>query len=183
MEAFEDIARHRFFNCNTIWVDLRALERTLAERRGVLGLPMIVNRKTVDPNDRSSPAVLQLETAMGAAIGVFEGAAALRVPRTRFAPVKTTNDLLVVRSDAYELAGDWTVRPAGERIPLVELDPDFFKLMGDFEPRFAHGPPSLVDCERLRVEGDVSFGREVAVRGSVTVVGPRRIPDGEALEG
>jgi UTP--glucose-1-phosphate uridylyltransferase len=182
-EAFEDVSRHRFFNCNNIWVDLRALERALGERGGVLGLPMIVNRKTVDPNDPSSPAVIQLETAMGAAIGVFEGAAALRVPRTRFTPVKTTSDLLVVRSDAYELAGDWTVRPAGERIPLVELDPDYFKLMGDFEPRFAHGPPSLGDCERLTVEGDVSFGRDVVVRGTVTVDGPRRIADGELLEG
>ena len=111
-EAFEDVERHRFFNANNIWVNLRALERTLEERDGVLGLPMIVNRKTVDPTDPSSPAVVQLETAMGAAIGVFDGAAAVHVPRARFAPVKTTSHLLVVRSDAYELADDWT-RPAG----------------------------------------------------------------------
>ena len=182
-DAFEDVARHRFFNCNNVWVDLRALERTLAERDGVLGLPMIVNRKTVDPGDPSSPAVVQLETAMGAAIGVFEGADALRVPRTRFAPVKTTDQLLVVRSDAYELEDDWTVHPARERIPLAELDPEFFKLLRDFEARFAHGPPSLVDCERLTVAGDVSFGHDVVVRGSVRVEGPREIGDGEVLEG
>ncbi|MGH2764075.1 MAG: UTP--glucose-1-phosphate uridylyltransferase [Thermoleophilaceae bacterium] len=183
-DAFEDVSRHRFFNCNNIWVDLRALERTLADRDGVLELPMIANRKTVDPGDSASPAVVQLETAMGAAIGVFEGAAALRVPRWRFAPVKTTNDLLVVRSDAYLLHDDFTVRPAHDgAIPAVSLDPEFFKLMGDFEPRFPHGPPSLVDCERLSVEGDVSFGRGVAVRGSVHVDGPREIADGELLEG
>jgi UTP--glucose-1-phosphate uridylyltransferase len=180
-EAFEDVSRHRFFNCNNVWVDLRALERTLAERDGVLGLPMIVNRKTVDPSDPSSPAVIQLETAMGAAIGVFDGAGALRVPRTRFIPVKTTNDLLVVRSDAYSLADDWTVRPAGDRIPLVELDPDHFKLLGDFEPRFPCGPPSLVECSRLTVEGDVTFGRDVVVRGDVKVEGPREVADGEVL--
>ena len=63
-EAFEDVSRHRYFNCNSIWIDLRALEETLSSRGGVLGLPMIVNRKTVDPNDPSSPAVVQLETAM-----------------------------------------------------------------------------------------------------------------------
>jgi len=181
--AFEDVSRHRFFNCNNIWIDLRGLERTLEERDGVLGLPMIVNRKTVDPTDSASPEVVQLETAMGAAIGVFEGAAAIRVPRSRFTPVKTTNDLLVVRSDAYRRNEDWTVSPAGERIPLVELDPDHFKLIADFEPRFEHGPPSLVECERLRVEGDVSFGRDVVVRGTVTVTGPRPIDDGEVLEG
>src|SRR5829696_2600163 len=70
-DAFEDVQRHRFFNANSIWVNLRALERTLEERDGILGLPMIVNRKTVDPTDSSSPEVVQLESAMGAAIGVF----------------------------------------------------------------------------------------------------------------
>jgi UTP--glucose-1-phosphate uridylyltransferase len=186
MEAFQDTARHRFFNCNTIWVDLEALGRKLEERSGVLGLPMIVNRKTVDPTDPSSPEVIQLETAMGAAIDVFEGAAALHVPRSRFVPVKTTNELLAVRSDAYELAGDWTVRLAPSRDgrpPLVELDAGHFKLLRDFEARFAAGPPSLAECERLTVEGDVSFGREVVVRGSVTVEGPARIEDGAVLQG
>ena len=183
-EAFEDVERHRFFNCNNIWVNLRALERTLDERGGVLGLPMIVNRKNVDPADSSSPEVLQLETAMGAAIGVFEGAGAVHVPRARFAPVKTTSHLLVVRSDAYELADDWTVQLAAEReaAPLVELS-DEFKLMHDFEERFPAGPPSLVEAERLEVEGDVRFGADVVVRGRVRVEGPASIPDGAVLEG
>jgi UTP--glucose-1-phosphate uridylyltransferase len=183
-DAFEDTERHRFFNANNIWVNLRALKRTLDERDGVLGLPMIVNKKTVDPSDSSSPAVLQLETAMGAAIGVFEGAAALHVPRARFAPVKTTNNLLVVRSDAYELADDWTVQLAAGRdaAPIVELS-DEFKLMSDFEDRFAGGPPSLVEAERLEVDGDVRFGRDVKVRGRVHVDGPAEIPDGAVLEG
>jgi UTP--glucose-1-phosphate uridylyltransferase len=182
--AFEDIERHRFFNANNIWVNLRALERTLDERDGVLGLPMIVNRKTVDPSDSSSPDVLQLETAMGAAIGVFDGAQALHVPRSRFAPVKTTNHLLVVRSDAYDLAGDWTVQLAGGRstIPIVELS-DEFKLLRDFESRFPDGPPSLIEADRLEVEGDVHFGRGVQVRGTVHVDGPAEIPDGAVLEG
>jgi UTP--glucose-1-phosphate uridylyltransferase len=181
MAAFEDISRHRFFNCNNIWVDLTVLQRTLEERGGVLGLPMIVNRKTVDPTDSSSPEVLQLETAMGAAIGVFEGAAAIRVPRTRFAPVKTTNQLLIVRSDAYELRDDWTVESAADPIPLVSLDPDYYKLIADFDARFSAGPPSLRDCRRLDVEGDVSFGRDVAVEGEVRLRGPRTIPDGTVL--
>jgi UTP--glucose-1-phosphate uridylyltransferase len=186
MEAFQDTTRHRFFNCNTIWVDLRALRRMLDDRDGVLGLPMIVNRKTVDPIDSSSPEVIQLETAMGAAIDVFEGAAALHVPRSRFVPVKTTNELLAVRSDAYELADDWTIRLAPSRNgrpPLVELDSSYYKLLSDFEARFAAGPPSLAECERLTVTGDVSFGRHVVVRGSVTVEGPARIEDGTVLEG
>ena len=85
LEALQDIGRHRFVNTNNLWVDLRALDAAMRERDGVLGLPMIRNEKTVDPADKSSPAVFQIETAMGAAIEVFEGARALRVPRTRFA--------------------------------------------------------------------------------------------------
>jgi UTP--glucose-1-phosphate uridylyltransferase len=183
-DAFEDTERHRFFNANNIWVSLRALKRALDERDGVLGLPMIVNSKTVDPSDPSSPGVVQLETAMGAAIGAFEGAAALHVPRSRFAPVKTTSHLLVVRSDAYELAEDWTVQLAPERdaAPIVELS-DEFKLLRDFESRFAGGPPSLVEAQRLDVEGDVRFGRDVRVRGRVRVEGPAEVPDGAVLEG
>jgi UTP--glucose-1-phosphate uridylyltransferase len=183
-EAFEDVSVHRYFNANNIWVSLRALDEKL--REGVLELPMIVNRKTVDPTDSSSPEVVQLETAMGAAIGVFEGAAAVHVPRDRFVPVKKTNDLLVVRSDAYVLQADWTVRLVPEREgvpPHVELDSDHFKLIRDFEERFAQGPPSLAACRRLDVVGDVSFGRDVVVRGSVRVEGPRRIEDGAVLEG
>jgi UTP--glucose-1-phosphate uridylyltransferase len=87
LAAFQDITRHRYFNTNTIWFDLRAIARELERRDGVLGLPLIRNRKTVDPSDPASPEVFQIETAMGAALGVVEGAPALRVPRERFPPV------------------------------------------------------------------------------------------------
>jgi UTP--glucose-1-phosphate uridylyltransferase len=120
---------------------------------------------------------------MGAAIGVFEGAAALRVPRTRFAPVKTTNQLLVVRSDAYDLADDWTVQAAADPLPHVVLDSEYYKLIGDFDARFPAGPPSLRECRRLSVNGDVTFGRDIAVMGEVELEGPLQIPDGEVLEG
>ncbi|MCA1682522.1 MAG: UTP--glucose-1-phosphate uridylyltransferase [Actinobacteria bacterium] len=187
LEAFQDVARHRFFNTNTLWIDLRALADVLDQRDGVLALPMIVNRKNVDPGDPNSPVVLQLETAMGAAIDVFDGARAIRVARTRFAPVKTTDDLLALRSDAYVLHDDGCIALAAERgaagAPLVELDPEHFKLLRDFDARFPAGAPSLVGCERLTVRGDVVFGAGVVARGSVTVDGPRRIEDGALLEG
>jgi UTP--glucose-1-phosphate uridylyltransferase len=177
LEALQDIGRHRYVNTNNLWVDLEALRDLLDERDGVLGLPLIVNRKTVDPGDRSTPAVYQLETAMGAAIGVFDGAQPVRVPRTRFSPVKTTEDLLALRSDAYVLTDDARVELAPERDgtpPVVDLDDDHYKLLRDFDERFPAGAPSLVEAERLRVEGDVAFGRDVVVRGSVEVHGPRR---------
>jgi UTP--glucose-1-phosphate uridylyltransferase len=183
--AFQDIARHRFFNTNTLWVDLRALAAVLRERGGVLGLPMIINRKTVDPSDPDSPPVLQLETAMGAAIDVVDGARAIRVARERFAPVKTTNDLLALRSDAYELHADGRIVLAGARgrAPLVDLDPRYYKLVRDFDARFAAGAPSLVECASLTIRGDVTFGAGVVVRGEVAIEGPRAIADGTILEG
>ncbi|WP_028058941.1 UTP--glucose-1-phosphate uridylyltransferase [Candidatus Solirubrobacter pratensis] len=184
LSALQDITRHRYVNTNNLWLDLHALDEAMRERDGVLGLPMIRNEKTVDPSDKSSPAVYQLETAMGAAIEVFEGARTLRVPRTRFAPVKTTDDLLALRSDAYVLDGGAKVLLAPERdgrAPFVALDSDHFKLMRDFEARFPDGPPSLVGCERLVVEGDVHFGAGVVVRGDVTV--REDVPDGAVLEG
>jgi UTP--glucose-1-phosphate uridylyltransferase len=183
LEALQDINRHRYVNTNNLWVDLRALDAAMREREDVLGLPMIRNEKTVDPSDKSSPAVYQLETAMGAAIEVFEGARALRVPRTRFAPVKTTDDLLALRSDAYELTEDARVVLASGRdsAPYVALDSEYYKLLKDFEERFPHGPPSLVECDRFEVEGDVRFGAGVVARGDVVVHGPREIEDGAEL--
>src|SRR5690349_6532451 len=176
--ALQDISRHRYVNTNNLWLDLEALQRVMAERDGVLGLPLIVNRKTVDPGDKSTPEVFQLETAMGAAVGVFDGARPIAVPRRRFSPVKTTEDLLALRSDAYVVLDDARVELAPERDgtpPVVDLDDDHYKLLRDFDAHFPDGAPSLVECERLAVEGDVTFGRDVVVRGTVTVSGPRRI--------
>ena len=122
---------------------------------------------------------------MGAAIGVFEGARAIRVPRSRFVPVKKTNDLLVLRSDAYVLGDGARIElaPGRDGAPLVELDDDYYKLLADFDARFPAGAPSLAKARRLAVEGDVTFGRDVAVVGDVTVTGPRRVEDGARLEG
>src|SRR3954449_4538087 len=185
VDAFQDTTRHRYFNTNTLWVDLHAL-RDVLSGAGVIDLPMIVNRKTVDPADKSSTPVIQLETAMGAAIGVFEHAAALRVPRSRFVPVKTTNDLLSLRSDAYVIGEGRSVYCAPQRDgvpPFVDLDSDHYKLVGDFDARFPAGAPSLVACDALHVEGDVTFGAGVVVRGEVTVQGPAQVADGTVLEG
>lgn len=187
MDAFTDVDRHRYFNCNNLWIDLHALRDELRRRDGVLGLPMIVNAKTADPGDAASPPVYQLETAMGAAVGVFDGAEVVRVPRRRFTPVKTTSDLLVVRSDAYVLSDDAMIEPAPQRggtAPLVSLD-SHYKLLPDFESRVPE-PPSLVACRSLTVRGDVAFGRGVVVRGDVEIVhegeGQRRIEDGTVLD-
>jgi UTP--glucose-1-phosphate uridylyltransferase len=186
-ESFRDYRRWRYYNTNSLWVDLRVLKEKLDETEGVLELPLIINHKTVDPRDPSSPPVIQLESAMGAAIGSFKDAQLLCVPRARFVPVKTTDDLLVLRSDVYTLSDDLIVSAVPERVghlPYVELDPDFYKLLDDFEKRFPGGAPSLREADRFVVHGDVTFGEDVRVRGAVEldVDEPTRIDAGTTLE-
>jgi UTP--glucose-1-phosphate uridylyltransferase len=180
--SFTNVGRWCWYNTNNIWMDLHAIRDLQAADPAAPELPLIVNRKTVDPRDRDSTPVIQLESAMGAAIDSIPGAQAVHVPRTRFAPVKTTDDLLVVRSDAYELTSDGQMRPCFDgHAPVVKLDGDHYKMLPDFERRFPTGAPSLRRCRRLEVTGDVSFGFGVVAVGEVRVAGPRHVPDGEVL--
>jgi UTP--glucose-1-phosphate uridylyltransferase len=170
--AFQDVGRHKYFNTNNLWLNLPALKAVLEANNNILGLPMIRNAKTLDPRDPASPPVYQLETAMGSAIAVFEGAQAVRVPRSRFAPVKTTNDLLAIRSDAYTLTGDYRVIANPARTLdhiVVDLDSRYYKMIADLEARFPHGALSLLECVRLTVEGDIRFGANVRAKGDVTL--------------
>ena len=170
--SFQDIQRHRYFNTNNLWLDLQALRDHVDRSGQPPALPVMVNRKTVDPRDDKSTPVLQLETAMGAALGVFEGAQAVCVPRTRFAPVKTTDDLLGLWSDAFVLDAEsrLSLHPSRNQVPpVVKLDPRFYKLWPDFEKRFPAGAPSLLGCQSLSVEGDVVFGANLAFSGQVAV--------------
>ena len=189
MESFQDVTLYRYFNTNTLWLNLPALQKALSENEGGLDLALIRNLKTVDPADSSSPKVIQLETAMGAAISVFEGAQALRVPRARFIPVKTTSDLLALWSDLYGLDEDFQLTIAEGRQPgdlAIELDSRFYARIDQLEARFPRGAPSLKKCTRLSVRGDVLFGEGVECRGEVRLVHegkePLRIPDGTVLD-
>jgi UTP--glucose-1-phosphate uridylyltransferase len=171
MHFFTDEHRHPYFHTNNLWFDLAALARTLAERDAVLGLPMIKNVKTVDPADPSSPEVIQIESAMGAAVEVFPGATAIGVDRERFLPVKTTNDLLLLRSDVYTVAEDGRLEQEGA-VPLVDLDARFYKTIAGFERRFPAGAPSLRRATRLTVAGDWTFDADVTVVDEVTLEDP-----------
>ena len=182
-EALADLGRHRFCSTNNLWFDLQAMQRTLDERSGILGLPMIRNVKTVDPGDSSSPEVVQIETAMGAAIEVFEGSRLIEVGRDRFIPVKTTNDLLVLRSDVYDIGADFVLDQSAEQVPFIDLDTGFFKLVGEFDKRFPEGAPSLRRASAFRVDGDITFGKGVEVVGDVQVKAEsaRRVDPGTVL--
>ncbi len=185
-DSFRDFRRWRYYNTNSVWLDLHVLAQKLEDSGGFLELPLIINRKTVDPRDSTSTPVIQLESAMGAAIGSFDGARLLQVPRNRFVPVKTTDDLLLMRSDAYRMSDGMVVQPIPERdgrMPYIELDKRFYKLLDQFEQRFPAGPPSLKEAERLVVNGDFTFGRDVVVRGAAELDTdhPARIESGSVV--
>lgn len=174
--AFQDIQRYRFFNTNNIWVNLEFLKDLIVKHR-IIDLPMIVNPKTLDPRDERSPPVYQIETAMGSGISLFEGAAAVNVPRARFLPVKTCNDLLAVRSDCfvYSEREGLKLNPAREAAGRTEaikikLDSKYYGKFDLLEERFKAGAPSLKDCDGLTIKGDVRFERDVAIRGTVSII-------------
>ncbi|KAL7569480.1 hypothetical protein ACA910_009713 [Epithemia clementina (nom. ined.)] len=171
-EDFQDITKHRFFNTNNLWIRLDYLKQVMDQNGGFIPLPMIQNRKTVDPKDDNSQPVIQLETAMGAAIECFEGAAAIVVPRSRFAPVKKCNDLLLLRSNAYVLK-DGTMpvlNPECKEAPIMNLDSKVYKLVQALEEATVLGVPSLVQCTSLTIKGKVRMSRQTKFVGDVKIV-------------
>ncbi len=166
LDDFQNIDKHLYFNTNNIWLNLGKLKAQLAADSGVLPLPMIRNKKSVDPRDPGSTPVIQLEIAMGSAIECFDGAIGLEVPRSRFAPVKTTSDLLALRSDAYEVLEGGVVKLREERNgvpPDISLSGEY-KLVDALEPL---GVPSLIKCDSLKISGLITFEDGVVIEGDV----------------
>ena len=183
MDYFTDEHRHPFFHTNNLWFDLQELRDVLTERNSVLGLPIIRNEKTVDPKDPDSTPVIQIESAMGAAVEVFEGARAICVGRERFLPVKTTNELLLLRSDVYDLRDDGSLQATVEEVPAVSLDDAHYKKVQAFDARIPHAP-SLRRATALKVEGDWTFEADVTVLGAAVLTDagePRTVPGGTTL--
>jgi len=184
-DAFQDITKHKFFNTNNLWIRLDKLKEIVEKFGGFIPLPMIVNKKTVDPKDDSSQKVVQLETAMGAAIEMFPGSAAIVVPRTRFAPVKKCNDLLLLRSDAYIMENNMPVLnpECGGTAPVMGLDSKKYKLVGALEAATKGGIPSLVKCKSLKIKGLVTMGSDTTFVGDVSIVNKgseaKPVPTGE----
>ncbi len=166
MDEFQDIQVYSYFNTNNIWLDLEALRHVMQATNGVLLLPLIINPKTVE-----GEKVIQLETAMGAAIQTFEGSMALVVPRTRFTPVKKTNDLLALWSDVYQLNEEYQVvlHPSLTKPPYIHLEEIFYGHLHQMQERFDSNIPSLLECTSLRIHGDVHFGKNVICRGNVEI--------------
>ncbi|KAG5648551.1 hypothetical protein DXG03_003162 [Asterophora parasitica] len=161
-EEFKSVRKFRIFNTNNLWINLKALKKVMDN--GGMELEIIVNPKVTDDGH----SIIQLETAAGAAIRHFRNAQGINVPRSRFLPVKNCSDLLLVKSDLYALENGRLV-PNEERMfgttPVITLD-DHFKLIRDFQARFKT-IPRVIELDHLTVSGNVYFGRNVTLRGTV----------------
>ncbi|HEX2960064.1 MAG TPA: UTP--glucose-1-phosphate uridylyltransferase [Chitinispirillaceae bacterium] len=186
---FKDIKKHSFFNTNNLWIHLTSLNKLLCESKGHLHLPLIRNKKRLDPVNTTTPEVFQVETAMGSAISVFENASAIQVPRTRFAPVKNCEELLLLWSDQYILDERYHITPntqCGRNRPTISLDPQYYSWIDQLNLRFPSGAPSLCGCDSLTIKGDVTFGNNVVVKGTVAITNesgePRLVPDNAIID-
>ena len=178
----QNIDKHPYFNTNSIWVRIDALKAKLASYDGVLPLPVIRNKKTVDPTDPTSEPVIQLETAMGAAVSLFDGATCVCVDRMRFLPVKTTDDLFIMRSDRFHLTDQYEMEDGNYIFPDVHLDARYYKNIHDFDARFPYGVPSLAAAKSVDIDGDWTFGRDVMLFSDARLEDqgePSYVPNGE----
>jgi UDP-N-acetylglucosamine pyrophosphorylase len=182
---FQDIERYRYFNTNNLWVRLDHLDELL-KKEGSITLPLIRNTKTVDPRDKKSPQVVQLENAMGAAIECFEKTGVIEVPRSRFSPVKTTAELFVLRSDAYEIDKEFGVHLISEckgHVPEIIWDEDCYKFVDQVDEKTAKGVPSLKHCKKLILKGSIFFEPHTIIEGEVEVINdsykPKTLPAGK----
>lgn len=181
VDDFKSIKKFKIFNTNNLWVNLKAVKRVLENKE--MKLEIIVNHKSTDSGEK----VIQLETAVGASIKHFQNAHGINVPRSRFLPVKSTSDLFLVTSDLYALNhGELSMNPKRvfPTVPIVKLG-DHYKKVSNFLARFA-GPPHILELDHLTVTGDVTFGHDVVLKGTVIIVanhGSRiDIPSGAILD-
>jgi len=182
VEEFKSIKKFKIFNTNNLWIRLDAVKRLL-ESDALDQMDIIVNHKALE----GGVGVIQLERAVGAAIEYFKGAKGVNVPRSRFLPVKSTSDLFVVQSNLYSLnCGSLVMNPARQfpTVPLVKLGEHFTKV-GQYNKRFK-SIPDIIELDHLTVSGDVTFGSDVVLAGTVIIVANHGnridIPDGARLE-
>lgn len=183
VDEFKNIRKFKNFNTNNLWINLKAIKQLVESSS--LQMEIIPNQKTITRN-KQEINVLQLETACGAAIRHFKGAHGVVVPRSRFLPVKTCSDLLMVKSDLFYLEhGALKIDP--ERFgpnPLIKLG-THFKKVSQFGSRISH-IPRLLELDHLTITGNVFLGKNVTLKGTVIIVcseGERiDIPNGSVLE-
>ncbi|CAF9913056.1 MAG: UTP-glucose-1-phosphate uridylyltransferase [Heterodermia speciosa] len=183
---FKSIKKFKYFNTNNIWLNLKAIKRVVENSE--LEMEIIPNNKSIpaDKKGESDVSIVQLETAVGAAIRHFGNAHGVNVPRRRFLPVKTCSDLMLVKSDLYSLKHGQLIIHTDRfgPAPLIKLGTDF-KKVSDFQKRIS-SIPKILELDHLTITGAVNLGRGVVLKGTVIIVANEGstidVPPGSILE-
>ncbi|KAI7706954.1 putative UTP--glucose-1-phosphate, partial [Hortaea werneckii] len=186
VNEFKSIKKFKYFNTNNIWMNIRAVKRVVENNE--LTMEIIPNGKSIPADNKGEAdlSIIQLETAVGAAIKHFKNAHGVNVPRRRFLPVKTCSDLMLVKSDLYTLKHGQLVMDPNRfgPAPLIKLGSDF-KKVSSFQSRIG-SIPKILELDHLTITGPVNLGRGVVLKGTVIIVADQGstidIPPGSVLE-
>jgi UTP--glucose-1-phosphate uridylyltransferase len=162
LEEFRSINKFQTFNTNNLWVNLRAIQRLVAQ--DIIDIPPIVSIRT----GKNNVKIVQLETAAGGAIPYFKNFVGIKVPRSRFLPVKSSSDLFLVQSNLFQIKhGSLVMNPERPMltIPIVKLGLEF-QSASQYAERFEKGIPNIMELEHLTVAGDVKFGSDITLKVS-----------------
>ena len=159
LKNFENIKKFPLFNTNNIWIHLKSIKTTLAKHPQI---PLIINQK----RDETGNPFIQLETALGSYLNIFENSGCIVVPRSRFFPVKKNADLLLLQSDIVKES------PSGlsltvDTLPIISLSKDY-----DDISRYHHfiqKIPSLKNLKTLSINGAICIRENVEFKGTVHI--------------
>ncbi|GKV47258.1 hypothetical protein SLEP1_g54172 [Rubroshorea leprosula] len=157
--------KFKFMDAGSLWVNLKAIKRLVDT--DAMKMEKLSTSKAVDPDDK--------ESAVGSAIQLFDQAIGVNVPQSRYLPVNSTLDLLLLQSDIYTYDEGILARNRAIN-PSISLGPEFEKV-SDFQSRFK-STPSIVGLDSLKVTGDVWFGADITLKGKVKIAAE----PGEKLE-
>lgn len=189
--AFQDVDTHKAFGTGSLWVKLKDLKILLDVHQGAIPLPTIARETRLVRSNDKSPSVIQLTTSMLSILpffpvhdinGSLTGSAELiMVDRTsRYAPVKTTANVLVCRSDAYDIdmqTSKFVLHEPRAHLftdgtpivpPVVELDQEIYGSLAGFEEYFTgerYGYPSLKHCRSLALNGKIAITEGTGFEG------------------
>ncbi|HOQ81262.1 MAG TPA: UTP--glucose-1-phosphate uridylyltransferase, partial [Candidatus Cloacimonadota bacterium] len=68
------------------------------------------------------------------------------------------------------LKDDYSLQKVSKIDHLIELDSAFYGEIDQARLRFSEDIPSLKECNRFFVEGDITFGRNTVFKGNIRLI-------------
>ncbi|CAI4064416.1 hypothetical protein SUVZ_08G0350 [Saccharomyces uvarum] len=181
----ESARKCKTVNTNNIWINLRKLKNLIESDS--LNLPICSSETKMIIHNSPLMEILHLQTNLGDCIDFFSNSQIIKVPRNRFLPLATCEDLFLLNSNLYDLdtSGSLNLYPLRfELLPSIKLGDEF----ANYETFKIGIPdiPNILELDHLTVMGNVFFGYKIILRGTVVIICDEDdviiIPDGSILE-